>query len=574
MFIENHRVTRSDVNQKILAACAYHKQLEEQDWISQLRTNCLTQRQQQSTSLIQSNNYRLQQSLMSTIDTIMDALGTYAVVFNQDADFDLYLSVTAPAFISEAPTEKKESKINASYSGRISSRRWSLVVSSKNDSIQFLLLHSSQLLHLSTTEQIVEPILQIQAVLKDHVVYWHYNDELLLTAELSKACQEAFRILIETIYETPAAPSPPKRNLDLPSATSEFESALKQLLENDNSKNEIDPIPHLEIANAISTTSSAVAGRRKSKSFTETVFELLSEQEDENCNGEDVAIDRLDDVDELDSWIRSILAIDNKKSVQKDQRAEHEELEPGSEEHEVLQFLAQLSLTANSVPSIPLINGSFSNRSISPQAIYTGNMIQAGPQAQKTTIKLRTIIDNSLNEIINTEKQELDLAARNGADAFESDSFEKAHLCLKEALCHKRVIAMMEGVQAQWNGTGSLEDLIIEYENELDAAAAPIELNLDQFNSHKRLSMAVELLMQQMMQAGAHAFQQLNLEQVHKICKRTAPLQRFQRRIDELCGNADTAFYRNSELQNLADDSNSIQEIEQSKESRLVVAAA
>lgn len=199
MFIDNNRVTRSDVNQKILAACAYHKQsADDDDWITDLKKNCLAQKQQQTTALLNSDAHRLQQSIESTIDTIMDALGSYTVLFNQDTDFELYLSVTAPSLISDGTDERGKTRV--SYAGRISSRSWSIVVASKDDSIEFLLVPSAQLLNLSRMESVGEPICVLKAVMKERSVYWRFRDEVLHSAELGKIYQEAFKILIETIY--------------------------------------------------------------------------------------------------------------------------------------------------------------------------------------------------------------------------------------------------------------------------------------------------------------------------------------------------------------------------------------
>lgn len=198
MFIDNNRVTRSDVNQRILAACVYHKQSNEDDWINDLKKNCLAQKHQQTTALLKSDCHRLQQTINSTIDLIMDALGQYTVLFNQDTDFELYLAATAPSYSTECD---EKGKARGTYAGRISSRSWSLVVSSKDDGIEFLLVHSTQLLHLSRIDNLVEPICTLKAHVKDHVVFWQLRDEILHTAELARIYQETFKILIETIYQ-------------------------------------------------------------------------------------------------------------------------------------------------------------------------------------------------------------------------------------------------------------------------------------------------------------------------------------------------------------------------------------
>lgn len=198
MFIDNNRVTRSDVNQRILAACAYHKQSDESDWISDLKKNCLAQKQQQTTVLLSGSVRKIQQTMISTVDTVMDALGSYTVLFNQDADFELSLSVTAPAMISEGSDENGRSR--TVYSGRISSRSWSLVVSTKEDYLEFLLVPSAQLLHLSRIDNLGEPLCVLKAIIQERTVFWQLRDEFLHSSELGKIYQEAFKILIETIY--------------------------------------------------------------------------------------------------------------------------------------------------------------------------------------------------------------------------------------------------------------------------------------------------------------------------------------------------------------------------------------
>lgn len=201
MFIDNNRVTRSDVNQKILASCAYLKQSPEEDWINQLKKTCLTQKQAQTTVLITNGQTKVQQSLMSTVDDIMDALAGYTVLFNQDADFELYLSVTAPSVVTDSHTDdNRNNKARASYVGRISSRSWSLVVAAREQCIEFSLLPSSQLLHYSRVESLVEPFIRMSAIVKDQVVRWQHEDELLFSAELPRIYQDAFKVLIEAIY--------------------------------------------------------------------------------------------------------------------------------------------------------------------------------------------------------------------------------------------------------------------------------------------------------------------------------------------------------------------------------------
>lgn len=198
MFIDNNRVTRSDVNQRILAACAYHKQSDESDWISDLKKNCLAQKQHQTTVLLSGSVRKIQQTMISTVDTVMDALGSYTVLFNQDADFELSLSVTAPAMISEGSDENGRSR--TVYSGRISSRSWSLVVSTKENYLEFLLVPSAQLLHLARIDNLGEPLCVLKAIIQDRTVFWQLRDEFLHSSELGKIYQEAFKILIETIY--------------------------------------------------------------------------------------------------------------------------------------------------------------------------------------------------------------------------------------------------------------------------------------------------------------------------------------------------------------------------------------
>ena len=198
MFIENNRVTRSDVNQRILAACAYHKQSSEEDWIDRLKKNCLAKKQQQSTVLLNSEAHIIHHSVMSTVDTIMDALSSYTVLFNQDTEFELSLYATGPSVITE---QGEETGTKGSYTGRISSRSWSLVVAGKQDCIDFFLIPSSQLLHLSHSEATVEPMCSLTALNNGRSVLWQLRNEVLHTAELSRVYQEAFAILIETIYQ-------------------------------------------------------------------------------------------------------------------------------------------------------------------------------------------------------------------------------------------------------------------------------------------------------------------------------------------------------------------------------------
>lgn len=198
MFIDNNRVTRSDVNQRILAACAYHKQSDESDWISDLKKNCLAQKEQQTTVLLSGNVRKIQQTMISTVDMIMDVLGSYTVLFNQDADFELSLSVTPPAMITESCDERARAR--TIYSGRISSRSWSLVVSAREDNLEFLLVPSAQLLYLSRIDSVGQRLCVLNAFIRERTVFWQLRDEILHSSELGKIYQEAFKILIETIY--------------------------------------------------------------------------------------------------------------------------------------------------------------------------------------------------------------------------------------------------------------------------------------------------------------------------------------------------------------------------------------
>ncbi len=146
MQIQNRKLSRAHVNQQILASCDFYQ--ENEDWVEKLKSSCLARKQKHTSVLLKSDEHRAQQSLMQQIDTLMDALNSFAVLFNQDADYESFLTVTLP--VLETDYSRKDASISErmrpSYRGRISSRNWSLVVASHMHSIEISLMPANCLL--------------------------------------------------------------------------------------------------------------------------------------------------------------------------------------------------------------------------------------------------------------------------------------------------------------------------------------------------------------------------------------------------------------------------------------------
>ncbi len=201
MYIEKHRVTRNLVNQKILAGCMFHK-LNEQNNPWQGRQKRTEANLQYNEVLNLNDSRAIQQELMRTVDTVIDAYRSFCNTYNQDADPHQKLSVTAPCLSTEQIVGQRGQKVKPLfvYRGRVSSRRWSLVVGSSGLQIEFLLIPTAKLLRLSSQEKIAEPFFVLKAYERDNEICWLLKDSSITKTQIANVYQEAFRAFIEVVF--------------------------------------------------------------------------------------------------------------------------------------------------------------------------------------------------------------------------------------------------------------------------------------------------------------------------------------------------------------------------------------
>ena len=98
----NNLVSRSRVNRQILAACDFTMNGSDKLWIEELKTNRPSKNiSPLAAAPLSGDEHTVQQSMINSIDKIMEALCSYTLLFNQDVDNEHYLTVTGPALVAD-----------------------------------------------------------------------------------------------------------------------------------------------------------------------------------------------------------------------------------------------------------------------------------------------------------------------------------------------------------------------------------------------------------------------------------------------------------------------------------------
>lgn len=150
---------------------------------------------------------------------------------------------------------------------------------------------------------------------------------------------------------------------------------------------------------------------------------------------------------------------------------------------------------------------------------------------------ITSLISKSINEIMESEESSMSIVVKSGAEAFTGKDFDKAEQCLKEAMFRRHAMETVSGIRSMWMELSELETFIDECEKELEIRIQLEEI-VHTFEAQEKLYAGTEILMKLLMQFGAAAFQQLNFERVHRICKHAGNLQRFQKRVYGIWGQS------------------------------------
>lgn len=197
----SYRTTLWEVNQRILASCAYRKLPEDNNWLRRFS--------QRTKATIMNDSNTLAQWTIPTkaafemVDYAIDCLAHYAVKFNQCSVMGIKVSVTNPALVSElaGQTNRQTSLLQASYRGRLTSNDWSLVVRSRENTVEFLLVPATKILNLSYRQHEFDPFIVLKPVHENQQIRWQYNDEFYTQSELGHVFQDSFKQFIDKIYE-------------------------------------------------------------------------------------------------------------------------------------------------------------------------------------------------------------------------------------------------------------------------------------------------------------------------------------------------------------------------------------
>jgi hypothetical protein len=151
------------------------------------------------------------------------------------------------------------------------------------------------------------------------------------------------------------------------------------------------------------------------------------------------------------------------------------------------------------------------------------------------SLELTTVIMESLNDLIEEEDLALNNAIEQGTAAFEERAFEKVEVHLKEATLRKRALDIFTMLRGQWKEFSELGSCIQEWLDENDDPMHA-DLTVAYCSPDRRLKITTDMLMQVMQKAGARSFESMQFERAHEISRHALKLQKFQQRVDEVCG--------------------------------------
>lgn len=589
MYIDNNRITRAGVNQRILSACDFYSSSLSANWIDDLKANCIAQKQKHTSALLSGDEHHLQQALINNIDIVMDTLRSFSLMFNKDADYELFLTVTAPLLEYEAETNI------TSYRGRISSRNWSLVVASKEKRIQFILLPSSHLLHGSAAHSEQHLLMELHVDTNNDKLELLCENKQSEVNDISELAKEAFKILVEAIFSDidanpQAALLNQRHNQERRQAHERRKSdqswiglgSVSQgwsLIERRREENDRRSRTRRELADQIMQASESRENEpgacpllhdeecfSAEPSEGQVAERLLRQLFDQRDNREPIVLDS-ENEDSTNSEVippspnplsELILEIVNGPSMPSSKLLLDKEIvlhepvlheaemndstdgtrenNPSSTEQLFQSTVERVEKQLGSKDKQMAANEIARFRSNSKSVTY---MNQKGERTMNES--LSSVIMNSLDELVDQEEDELNKVIQTGSQLFLKRAFEQVELCLREAQLRRRSSDLLSGLRAQWNELCDLEEFGRLYGDDIEHESP--DQTLGYCSATRRLRVSVETLMKTILQIGASSFESKDFDRAQNACKHAIKLQKFQQRVDEICADDDASSH-------------------------------
>lgn len=558
--IGKNQVTRNSVNQRILASCDFYAQNDNESWIQELKETCLTpQKNKETVVTLQSNNeQKIQQALISNVDRIMDALRHYTLIFNQGVSNELYLTLTQPVLESDhSSTDQLSGKTKTTtYRGRVSSRKWSLVVASKAQQIEFTLLPSSHLLHCDTP--ISQPLFTVYLRNLDGEIEWFCADAYDLDAygrieDFNNVTKKSFKQLVESIFA------------DIENTDLDRRQVLDRRQDHDRRQNnaDLDYVSFLEerriqdrraeerrIPLSMSYRYSEQDSRSSFNfnsqeiSFQPASFERLAALS-ANKSANNLQVPDIGTVADFGTVSAPAITPVATAIVPEHAIITNAIIPDKTPVPNAVKILDETSIPeAVSIPKLTLIPLVVPNDGQIPQNDQIESSENAIASEHEIAIfllrlqeaaaspSLAGIIEQTLDERLKEEGDAMIQAAKWGVRAFREGLLEQVSISAKEALFRRRILALFISLKKYWSEIAELEDFI-EYNATFEAET--LDQTFYSCSPNRRLHVAAQLLLKSLSKIGAYAFVAKDFELVRQACFHSARLESFAKRTQELC---------------------------------------
>lgn len=193
-------------------------------------------------------------------------------------------------------------------------------------------------------------------------------------------------------------------------------------------------------------------------------------------------------------------------------------------------LLDLLSVFGNiaSAPQLQIESGT------SPCNLYASDL-SISERDRHISLELTVVVMESLNDLIEEEDDILNNVINSGTKAFEERAFEKVELFLRQATLHKRAADILATLRCQWKELSQLERCL---QNCLEDAEAALQsdVTVAYCAADRRLILSTAMLLQTLQKAGCESFKSMDFERAQEISKHAINLRKFQRRVEEVCG--------------------------------------
>lgn len=150
------------------------------------------------------------------------------------------------------------------------------------------------------------------------------------------------------------------------------------------------------------------------------------------------------------------------------------------------------------------------------------------------SLELTIVIMESLNDLIEEEDYLLNIVIDSGTRAFEERAFERVEIHLREATLRKRAMDILSTLRCQWKELSELGRCLQEWLEDKDPMHA--DITVAYCAADRRLVLGTGILMQLLQKVGAESFKSMHFERALEISKHAINLRKFQRRVEEVCG--------------------------------------